>query len=45
MSKTELIEKFKESEAGYTLSLFAQKEVIYSLLALVILILIAALAA
>lgn len=34
-----------KSEALYTLSLFKQKEVVYALLALVILILIAALAA
>jgi hypothetical protein len=45
MNKTELVEKFKESEVGYSLSLFAQKEVVIALMAIVILILIAGLAA
>lgn len=45
MNTTELVEKFKATEVGYTLSLFAQKEVIYSLGLLVIFILIAALCA
>lgn len=45
MSYTELVEKFKATETGYTLSLFAQKEVVYALLALVIFLLIVALCA
>lgn len=45
MNKTELVEKFKATETGYTLSLFAQKEVIYTLGLLVIFLLIVALCA
>lgn len=45
MSYTELVEKFKATETGYILSLFAQKEVVYALLALVIFLLIVALCA
>lgn len=41
MKYTEAVEKFKSTELGYTLSLFAQKEVIYVLMGLVILVLLA----